>query len=94
MALLAVADADYKLIYVDVGGRGRRSDGGLWELSSLHNALQDGTLPLPPPSLLPGGWVATPPVLVADDAFPLGPHLMKPYPGQFLEEYKNIFNYR
>lgn len=31
---------------------------------------------------------------VADEAFPLSKQVMQPYPGQFLNEKKSIFNYR
>ncbi|KAJ1519064.1 hypothetical protein ONE63_011307 [Megalurothrips usitatus] len=94
MILMAVADARYRLTYVDTGARGRRSDGGVWEQCSLKRDIDDGTAPLPPPRRLPGGWMSTPPVFVADDAFSLGPHVMKPFAGQFLADSKIIFNYR
>ncbi|KAJ1518931.1 hypothetical protein ONE63_011459 [Megalurothrips usitatus] len=94
MVMTAVCDARYRLLHVDIGGRGRRSDGGLWEMSPLKRSIDRGSLPLPPPRTLPGWPVATPAVIVADAAFPLGPHIMKPFPGQFLPDDQAIFNYR
>ena len=39
IVLLAVVDADYKFLYVDVGCNGRISDDGVFRNSSLSNAL-------------------------------------------------------
>ncbi|KAK3931941.1 Protein ANTAGONIST OF LIKE HETEROCHROMATIN PROTEIN 1 [Frankliniella fusca] len=94
MVLLAICDHAYKFTYVDIGGRGRRSDGGLWEQCTLKQMLDNGDLPLAPMKPLPGSWAATPQVLVADAAFPMGPNIMRPYPGEFLPDHKAIFNYR
>ncbi|KAJ1518921.1 hypothetical protein ONE63_011470 [Megalurothrips usitatus] len=94
MVMMAMCDAKYRLTHVDVGGRGRRSDGGLWELSPLRRDIASGDVVLPPPSQLPGGWATVPQVIVADAAFPIGPHLMKPFGGAFLADEKIIFNYR
>ena len=41
MVLMAVVDADYKFIYIDVGAVGAESDGGVWArtgLSHMHVA--------------------------------------------------------
>ncbi|KAK3932662.1 Protein ALP1-like [Frankliniella fusca] len=94
MVLLGICDSRYRFTYVDIGARGRRHDAGVWERCSFREAMVSGELPIPPPKLLPGGWEATPHHLVADDAFPLGPHTMKPYEGHFLPNAHAIFNYR
>ncbi|KAJ8931570.1 hypothetical protein NQ314_015517 [Rhamnusium bicolor] len=58
---------------------GRRiSDGGVFNDCGLSTALQENTLNLPPP--LSGRTKQVPYVVVADDAFALKPHLMKPIP--------------
>ncbi|KAJ1519779.1 hypothetical protein ONE63_005033 [Megalurothrips usitatus] len=76
-----------RLLHVDIGGRDRRSDGGLWEMSPLKRSIDRRSLPLPPPRTLPGWPVATPAVIVADAA--LGPHIMKPFPARRVVE--NVF---
>lgn len=94
MVLLGLCDARYRFTVVDIGGRGRRSDGGLFRRSALGVMMENGTLQLPPPQVLPGGQQAVPLVIVADDAFTLGPHIMTPFGGKFLPDEQNIFNYR
>lgn len=94
MVLLALCDANYKFTVVDIGGRGRRSDGGLLQRSALGRGLRDGTLQLPPPAVLPGGSMAVPYVVVGDEAFGLANNLMRPFGGKFLSDEYNIYNYR
>lgn len=79
--LLAVADDDYCFRYINVGCPGRQSDGGVFQQSSLSEALENGLLP-------EGGFI------VGDDAFPLKTYLMKPYSKVALSEEQKIFNYR
>ena len=89
IVLLALVDADYKFLYVDVGCNGRISDGGIFRNSSLFNALSLNTLNIPlsdSESLL---YVA-----VADDAFPLKTYMMKPYTFKNLCTEKSVFNYQ
>jgi len=47
IVLLAVIDAEYKFLYVDVGCNGRVSDGGNFDRCSLNHALETGTVELP-----------------------------------------------
>lgn len=92
--LMAIADANYKLLYVDVGRNGRSSDGGVFNLSSFAKGMENGQLNLPPPIPLPGREMPVPYVLVADDAFALRPNLMKPFPQRGLHMTERIHNYR
>ncbi len=92
--LLALVDANYHLFAIDVGSYGGNSDGGIFSDSVLGWALQCGTLNFPPPRELPSapelGKVNH--VIVADEAFPMKPYLLRPYPVKRLEEDKHIFN--
>uniref|UniRef100_A0A3P9IWX4 DDE Tnp4 domain-containing protein n=1 Tax=Oryzias latipes TaxID=8090 RepID=A0A3P9IWX4_ORYLA len=80
-------NADYRFLVVDVGSYGSNSDGGIFRWNSECS---------PTPPQLPGapelGKVNY--VIVADEAFPLKPYLLRPYPGRRLPTDKRIFNYR
>lgn len=52
IVLLAIVDADYRFLVVDVGSYGSNSDGGIFANSVLGKALGDGTLNVPSPSEL------------------------------------------
>lgn len=95
IVLMAVVDANYNFIYVNVGCQGRISDGGVFNNTFFKKALEENSLHLPPPRALPGRTTLTPFVLVADDAFPLSPNIMKPYSGIHDKgSKKRIFGYR
>lgn len=96
IVLMALVDADYRFIAVDVGAYGRNSDGGIFRSSQLGKSLQTKTLNIPEDKFLPETNIALPNVFVGDEAFPLLPNLMRPYPGAQAanEEAKRIYNYR
>ena len=93
IVLLAVVDARYNFVAVDIGAQGQRSDGSVFSHSIFGKKLRNESLGLPAPSnLVQCGKV--PYVFVADEAFPLMPNLMRPYPGRQLPPNERIFNYR
>ncbi|XP_045111451.1 uncharacterized protein LOC123504747 [Portunus trituberculatus] len=67
--MLAVVDAHYNFLYVDVGTQGRVSDAGVWDRCSLNNYLQENKLQVPDSTVLPFTTSKSPYVLVGDDAF-------------------------
>lgn len=71
IVMLALVDADYKFLWVDVGANGASSDAAIFNRSRLEPALHRGTLGLPPPDPLPNDDQDTPYFIVGDDAFPL-----------------------
>ena len=104
LVMLALVDFDYRFTFIDVGCQGRISDGGVFRNSSLCKAINTNTLSLPEAQPLPKSdlpeWqdyeddTPIPFVFVADDAFPLSEHCMKPFPQKGLDDIKRIFNYR
>ncbi|XP_063960239.1 putative nuclease HARBI1 [Lytechinus pictus] len=94
VVLLALVDAEYRFLYVDVGSNGSWSDGGIFSECELRKALEDDTAGIPPPSPLPNDDEPIPFSIVADDAFPLRSWLMKPYPHRLLTDQERLFNYR
>lgn len=94
IVLMAIADAQYKFLYIDVGCNGRVSDGGVFNKCSFAAAMNNGALNLPEVSPLHGRTMNLPFVVVADDAFALRTNVMKPFPGRSLNAAQRIYNYR
>ncbi|CAK1591019.1 unnamed protein product [Parnassius mnemosyne] len=94
--LLALVDANYKFIAIDVGAYGKNSDANIFKNSNLGKCLSDESLNMPPPKALPGGNTVVPHVIIADEAFGLSTYLMRPYSRDDIrgDEGKKIFNYR
>lgn len=81
---MALADANYKLLYIDVVCKGRISDGGVFNRCSLYHAIENNSLNIPPPRQLPG----------SDDAFAMRTYIMKPYNFRGQDHSEQIYNYR
>lgn len=94
IVLMATVNANYEFIMVDIGDYGRLSDGSVFSSSNLGYAINNDTLNIPPPQQLDDNPTLYPYVFVGDDAFPLKPCLLKPYPGQKQSVEERIFNYR
>ncbi|XP_073509699.1 uncharacterized protein [Phyllobates terribilis] len=94
VVLMAVADAHFKFVAIDVGAYGSTGDSRVFRSSQIGlQILQDGvTLPAPRP--LPGSTHPVPFVMVSDEAFPLQTNLLRPYPRRALNARRRIFNYR
>lgn len=61
---------------------------------SFGKALFSGTLRFPPPAPLPNSEQPMPYCIVADDAFPLHPNIMKPFLFQNKNVSQRVFQYR
>lgn len=92
--MMGIADAEYKLLYVDVGRNGRFSDGGVFNRSTFGQKLDSNQLRLSAPKSLPGRDTPVPYVIVADDAFAMRPNLLKPFGQRGLTLLQRVFNYR
>lgn len=90
---MALVGANYNFLYVDVGCNGRVSDGGVYQNSTLCDAVNQNTLNFPDNDFLPKTTLKVPYVIVADEAFKLTTRIMKPY-GCKSETAEKIFNYR
>ena len=99
MVLMALVDANYKFIYVDIGDYGHKADGTVFRNSLFGQKFMDKTLGIPPETEVKDfeNRGPLPHHIVADEAFPLRPDLMRPYPrgtGPRLSREEQIFNYR
>lgn len=86
IVLLALANANYDFVFVDIGGFGREGDAALFHQSSFGRRIRTPTLPydrggmdIPPDNYIPDTNIRVPHVFLGDEAFPLSQHLMKPY---------------
>lgn len=85
---MAVCDAYYKFVYVDIGCEGSNHDSNAFSNSGFGNSLLHNLLPIPNSKCLPGTNIMLPHFFVADQAFPLHKNIMRPYPGTYLSEKK------
>ena len=75
---MALVDADYRFIYIDVGNYGSNGDSGIFKNRALGEASTGNLLNIPGPKRLQGypEGGALPYCIVADEAFPLRMDLM------------------
>jgi len=96
IVLMALVDAHYKFIAVDIGAYGRNSDGGIFSNSNFGKALERNKLNIPDGKPLPGTSEKSPFTMIGDEAFPLKTYLLRPYPGpqSYADNTKRKFNDR
>lgn len=95
VVLMAICDSNYKFVAVDIGGYGSTADSRVFRASGMGRRLLEGRMNLPPDKPLPGtSGPDMPHVLVADEAFALSKHILRPYAKHNLNNKKRIFNYR
>lgn len=94
--LLALVDAEYRFIAIDVGAYGKNSDSNIFSTSVIGKKLEDKTLNIPRDTPLVENYTPMPHVIVGDEAFPLKTYLLRPYSRHHLagDEEKKIYNYR
>lgn len=94
--MLAVVDADYKFVAIDVGSYGRECDAGIYLKSNFGKQIKEKKNNIPPPSALPSTETILPHVILGDEAFALHENLMKSYPKDQStnDKSKTIYNYR
>ena len=83
---MAVADADYWFISVEVGAYGSLSDSNVFKNSIFGKLLESNKLNIPDPRVLPSDaeglsmpFVLVAFVLVGDEAFASSEHVLRPY---------------
>ena len=94
LLIMAIVDADYKFIWIEVGGNGACSDAQVFNACEVKDACDDGTIGFPQPTPLPDDDVPMPYYFIGDDAFALKTWLMKPFSHRNLINEERIFNYR
>lgn len=92
--LMALVDADYKFMWVDIGANGACSDSQVFNISELKTQIDDEMIGFPEPDPLPNDDKDMPYFMIGDDAFPLKTWMMKPFSRRNLTREETIFNYR
>ena len=90
IVLLATCNVDCIFTYVNIGGYGSESDGGIFRNSTLGVLLEKKQIPLPDPKPVNGTML--PYYLVGDAEFSLRPYMMTPYSGRDLDAVKSHHN--
>ncbi|KAL3178515.1 hypothetical protein MRX96_038410 [Rhipicephalus microplus] len=89
--LLALVDHKYRFRYINVGCPGRCHDAHVYHSSSLPSIVTGPTFRSPTISV---NSSVVPPLLLSDQAFPLTPNLIKPFPGSSKTSAEKEFNYQ
>lgn len=93
--LLAVVNANYEFISIDVGSYGHNCDSTIYKDSNFGKKLMDGNLGIPSPDMYPGSSTKGPFCLISDEGFPLHRNIMRPYPlCTKMPIDQKVFNYR
>ncbi len=82
IVLLALVDASYRFVIIDVGASGREGDATVFHTSMLADGIHEITLHIPKPAKLPRSSHILPYTIVGDETFPLYTNIMRPYPGR------------
>nr|XP_036226946.1 uncharacterized protein LOC118682390 [Bactrocera oleae] len=90
--LLALVDAKYRFIYINVGSPGRCNDSQIYEKSSLKREMQNCPLLIEMSREISG--VDVPIFIIGDSAFQFSKQIMKPYPFSVNQNHREkVFNY-
>lgn len=93
--VMAICDASYKFIFIDVGAYGKSADSTVFKESIFYKKLERNMLNIPPPQLSFHKFKEPMPfVFVADEGFGLSPKILRPYAGKCLDIKRRVFNYR
>ncbi|CAI6373816.1 unnamed protein product [Macrosiphum euphorbiae] len=95
--LMAMCYANYNFTCVNIGMPGRCSDRVVFKACEMGKKIIDNDLLFPKPTAISTNSGDFPFYIVADEAFPLLPSLMRPYPGRGTSKLPlklAIFNYR
>lgn len=92
---VAVCDANYCFLYVDVGAFGKSNDSTIFKESLFYKHISEETFNIPAPKPITDlDKTSLPYIFVGDDAFGLTKNVMCPYVGKQLSHEKKVFNYR
>ncbi|KAK9732130.1 DDE superfamily endonuclease [Popillia japonica] len=84
VVLMAIADSEYRFVYVDIGSYGKDCDSSVFQRSRLWRSIENENIELPTEKCLPGAMgPQLPHVFIADEAFGLHRNLLRPLTFKF-----------
>jgi len=94
--LLALVDANYFFIPVDVGAVVKSGNFNVFYNSNIGRRLESNQLGIPGSRPLPNyeNGKCMPFVIMGDESFALSEHALRPYPNRNLKAQQRIYNYR
>ena len=81
---MALVDADYKFLWVDIGGVGHQADSQIFNNSELCEMILKKRIGFPPDNCLPNDHKKTPYFILGNDVFALRRWMMKTYSDRYL----------
>lgn len=96
IVMLALVDANYKFVALDVGSYGKEGDASIFLKSAFGQKILNSEDFFPSDQMLPNSNKKIPHVIIGDEAFRLHKHIMKPFNKESAhsDKSKAIFNYR
>ncbi|KAL4123037.1 hypothetical protein QTP88_015269 [Uroleucon formosanum] len=96
IVLMAMVDANYKFIAMDVGSFGREGNSGIFLKSNMGQQILNCTFKFPQDCALPNTNLVVPHVILGDQAFRLHKHILRSFSQKSArgDSGKTIFNYR
>ncbi|XP_064096927.1 uncharacterized protein LOC135208549 [Macrobrachium nipponense] len=90
---MALSNAKYRFLFIDVTAEGGAGDGGTWQKCNLARAITNNRARLPQDRNLPNDDEPIPFHIVTDDAFALKSWMMKPYSHQSQGPTERLYSY-
>ena len=94
VVLMAVADTNYRFVYVDIGSYRKGCDSTIFKLSTIWTSIQTIMLELPSKISLSGTkGPYVPYFFVGDEGFALNRNILRHFGGSNLSVKKRVYNY-
>ena len=92
---MALVDANYKFLWIDVGSDGSSNDASIYNGSELKEGMEspNNIFNLPEEKYLPGDDVPVPYYIVGNNGFGINKRLMNPFPSETWSTMREITKY-
>ena len=94
IVMLALVDAEYRFLWVDLGSSGSWSDAQKFNQSQLRDKIEDRSIGFSPPQPLTPDVPPIAYVILGDDTLALKTWLMKPFSRRGMDKNERVYNYR